>query len=186
MTIWDWIALLTGIAGVLLTIIESIWCWPVAIISVVISGVTFYHQRLFGDFSLQIFYLISGCYGWFYWNKKKSHPFKISKMPIKWVFPLILSIVLQSILYYNLLSYFKSDQILFDAILTSCSFTCTFMMTKKWLENWIFWILIDAAYVLLYLIKELPSYALLYGFFSLMAYYGFYAWKKQLTTLSKK
>ena len=180
MTFWDLIALITGIFGVILTILESIWCWPVALVSVIISGVTFYNQRLFGDFSLQIFYLISGLYGWFYWNKKKLDSFKISKMPEKWFLPIILSFILQSILYYYLLGYFKSDQVLFDAILTSCSFTCTFMMARKWIENWIFWVVIDAAYIFLYLIKDLPSYAMLYGFFSLMAYYGFYSWKKQL------
>lgn len=180
MTVWDWIALITGIAGVLLTIFESIWCWPMALVSVVISGVTFYDQRLFGDFCLQIFYLISGFYGWFYWNKNKGKSFSVTRMPHKRIIPVVLSVIIQSVVYYYLLSYFKSDQILFDAILTSCSFTCTFMMAKKWVENWLFWIVIDAAYVFLYIIKDLPTYALLYGFFSLMAYYGLYSWKKQI------
>jgi nicotinamide mononucleotide transporter len=180
MTFWDWIALITGVLGVLLTIFESIWCWPMALISVIISGYTFFNQRLFGDFGLQIFYLMSGIYGWFYWNKKKHETFTVTKMPIKWFLPIVLSILVQSIIYYYLLCYFKSDQILFDAILTSCSFTCTFMMAKKWLENWILWVVIDTAYIFLYLIKDLPTYALLYGFFSLMALYGFYSWKKQL------
>lgn len=180
MGFWDWIALVTGVLGVLLTIFENILCWPMALFSVVISGVTFYNQRLFGDFSLQLFYFFSGIYGWFYWGKKKNEVFIVSKMSSKWYILITLSIIFQSIIYYYLLGYFKSDQILFDAILTSCSFTCTFMMVKKWIENWVLWIVIDAAYVFLYLIKDLPTYALLYGFFSLMAYYGFYSWKKQL------
>ena len=180
MTTWDWIALLTGIAGVLLTIFESIWCWPVALISVVISGITFYSQNLLGDFSLQIFYFCSGIYGWFYWNRKKGNSFVVSNMPKKSILPIVLSIAIQSVIYYFLLRHFKSDQILFDSILTACSFTCTFMMAKKWIENWLIWIIIDAAYVVLYIIKELPTYAILYGFFSLMALYGFYSWKKQL------
>ena len=80
----------------------------------------------------------------------------------------------------SLVERVPSDQILFDSILTACSFTCTFMMAKKWIENWVVWVIIDAAYVVLYIIKELPTYAILYGFFSLMALYGFYSWKKQL------
>ena len=72
MELWDWIALITGVLGVLLTIFESIWCWPTALVSVVISGATFFNQRLFGDFGLQIFYFISGIYGWIYWGKKKK------------------------------------------------------------------------------------------------------------------
>jgi len=113
MSIWDWIALLTGIAGVLLTIFESIWCWPLALMSVIISGTAFYNQRLFGDFGLQIFYFISGVYGWIYWHKKKVESFLVTKMPIKWIAPIIASIVIQSFIYYYLLSYFKSDQIIF-------------------------------------------------------------------------
>ena len=182
MTFWDWIALTTGVIGVLLTVFESIWCWPFALISVIISGITFYNQRLFGDFSLQIFYVLSSLYGWFYWNKQKSEVFIVTKIPVKYIFTLILSVFIQSVLYYYLLKHFKSDQILFDAILTSCSFTCTFMMTKKWIENWLFWVMIDLAYIFLYLMKDLPTYALLYGFFSLMALYGYYSWKKQLKT----
>ena len=180
MVIWDFIALVTGIGGVILTIRESIWCWPIALISVIISGITFFNERLFGDFCLQVFYLISGLYGWYYWNKNKSEVFVIHKMPGKLILPLIMCTIIQAFIYYFLLKYFKSDQFLFDAILTACSFTGTFMMAKKWLENWLIWIFVDIAYVFLYLIKDLSSYALLYVFFAVMAGYGFNKWKKQL------
>lgn len=182
MAFWDIIALITGVLGVILTIYETIWCWPVALVSVVISTVTFYQQRLYGDMSLNVFYFFSGLYGLFYWNKKKGEVFTVAKMPLKWYLPILISIIVQSIVYYYLLHYFKSDQVLFDSILTACSFSCTFMMTKKWIENWLFWILIDGAYAVLYIIKDMHTYALLYGFFSVMVIYGYYKWKKQLTT----
>jgi nicotinamide mononucleotide transporter len=180
MEFWDWIALVTGILGVLLTIFETIWCWPMALISVIISTVTFYNQRLYGDMSLNVFYFFSGIYGWIYWNQNKHKAFVVTHMNVKWILPITLSIIIQSIAYYYILSYFKSDQVIFDAILTACSFTCTFMMTKKWVENWLLWVIIDGAYVVLYLIKDMPTYALLYAFFTLMAAYGFYKWRKQL------
>ena len=182
MSFWDVIALITGVLGVVLTISETIWCWPIALISVIISITTFYDERLYGDMSLNFFYFFSGIYGWFYWNQKKGKEFSVSKMPTKWYLPLITITIAQSIIYYYLLGYFKADQILFDAILTACSFSCTFMMIKKWIENWLFWIIIDGAYAVLYIIKDMPTYALLYGFFSVMVIYGFYKWKKQLTT----
>ena len=180
MEFWDVIALITGVLGVILTVFESIWCWPMALISVVISTITFYNQRLFGDMSLNVFYFFSGVYGWYYWNARKDQVFRVSPLPWKYLPWIIVSITVQSIAYYYILTYFRSDQILFDSILTACSFTCTFLMTKKWVENWLLWVLIDAAYVFLYIIKEMPTYALLYSFFTLMAAYGFYAWKKQL------
>lgn len=180
MGFWDWIACITGVLGVILTIFESIWCWPLAMISVAISIIAFYTQHLYGDMSLNVFYLFSGLYGWVYWKQNKTKAFTVTRIKVKWITPIVISVVLQSILYYYLLNYFKSDQVIFDAILTACSFTCTFMMTKKWVENWLLWIAIDAAYVVLYVLKEMPTYALLYAFFTLMSAYGFYVWKKQL------
>ena len=80
---------------------------------------------------------------------------------------------------FALLKYFKGDQVIFDAILTACSISATYMMTKKWIENWLCWVLIDFAYIVLYGIKDLWLYAILYFVFTLMAAYGFYTWKKQ-------
>jgi nicotinamide mononucleotide transporter len=177
---WDVIALITGVLGVLLTVFESIWCWPMALISVIISTLAFYDQHLYGDMSLNVFYFFSGIYGWYYWGTHQKQSFNVSALPLKYLPLIIGSIVLQSILYYFILTLFRSDQVLFDSILTACSFTCTYLMTKKWVENWLLWVLIDAAYVFLYIIKEMPTYAILYSFFTLMAAYGFYAWKKQL------
>lgn len=180
MEFWDVIALITGVLGVLLTVFESIWCWPMALISVIISTLTFYNQRLFGDMSLNVFYFFSGIYGWYYWSSHRKQSFKVSPLPVKYLPVIALSIIIQSIAYYYILTFFRSDQVLFDSILTACSFTCTYLMTKKWVENWLLWVMIDGAYVCLYIIKEMPTYAILYFFFTLMAAYGFYSWKKQL------
>ncbi len=182
MTIIDVIALITGIIGVLLTIKQSIWCWPFALISVIIQIIVFYNQRLFGDMSLNVFYFISGIYGWIFWEKKKNEVFVVSKISSKWVMLLTLITIIQSFIYFYMLRYFKSDQIVFDAILTACSITCTYMMIKKWIENWLFWIVIDGAYMILYFKKDMPLYAVLYGFFSVMVIYGYFLWKKQLKT----
>ena len=179
MTILGIISLIFGVAGVLLTIKQSLWCWPAALISVITSGYEFFESRLYGDFALQAFYFISGVYGWVYWNKNKNKEFIVTILPIKFIIPLICVTLLQAILYYFVLRYFNGDQVLFDAILTACSITATYMMTKKWLENWFCWVLIDFAYIILYIIKDLWLYAILYLVFTLMAGYGFYKWKKQ-------
>lgn len=179
MTVLGIISLVFGVLGVLLTIKQSIWCWPAALISVVTSGYEFYESRLFGDFALQIFYFISGVYGWFYWERNKGKAFLVTILPLKFVIPLILVTLLQAVIYYFVLSYFKGDQVIFDAILTACSITATYMMTKKWLENWFCWVLIDFAYIVLYIIKDLWLYAILYFVFTVMAAYGFYKWKKE-------
>jgi nicotinamide mononucleotide transporter len=180
------IALISGILGVLFTIMQRIWCWPMALISVVTSSIEFYNEHLFGDMALQVFYFIAGVYGWWYWNENQGSAnspskkeFNVTTTPLKMWFIMIIATLVQGIIYYFLLKRFKGDQVMFDAILTACSITATYMMTKKWLENWVCWIAIDGAYVVLYLIKQMPLFALLYFVFTAMSVYGFYKWRIQ-------
>ncbi len=173
------IALITGVLGVLFTIKQNIWCWPLALISVVTSSVEFYNERLYGDMALQGFYFLAGVYGWWFWNENRKKEFRVINTPMKmWVVMLVITI-LQFAIYYFLLKKFKGDQVLFDSILTACSITATYMMTKKWVENWAFWVLIDFAYVILYWKKQMPLFAVLYLVFTIMAAYGFYLWRTQ-------
>lgn len=173
------IALITGVLGVLFTILQKIWCWPFALISVVYSSVEFYNERLFGDMALQAFYFVAGVYGWWYWAENQKKEFHVVKTPFTMWFVMLAATIVQFFIYYFLLKKFKGDQMLFDAILTACSITATYMMTKKWLENWAVWVLIDFAYVILYWMKEMPLFAVLNLIFTLMAAYGFYLWTSQ-------
>lgn len=172
------IALISGVLGVWLTIKESIWCWPVSILSVCASTIEFYEARLFGDMGLQVFYLGAAIYGWYFWDKNKSKEFKIVKVPTKLIPVLIIATALLTVLFYFLIGFLKGDKVLFDATLTACSLTATYMMTKKWVENWFAWVLIDGAYVVLYGIKFMWLFAILYLFFTIMAFYGWLKWRK--------
>ncbi|MEI6019982.1 MAG: nicotinamide riboside transporter PnuC [Bacteroidota bacterium] len=180
MSLLELIALISGVLGVWLTIQQSIWCWPIALISVVLSFLAFYQQRLFGDSALQIFYFVAGIYGWYFWKRNSEVLFVVTKLDSKKTPFYILITILQSLIYYFLLRYFKSDQAMFDAILTACSLTATYMMTKKWLENWLIWVFIDSAYVILYIIKDMFLFAVLYAAFAAFAYYGWKKWKQSL------
>lgn len=180
MSVLSLIALLFGTAGVWLTIKKTIWCWPVSLVAVVASMYEFFEASLFGDFALQVFYFGAGIYGWYYWNRNSNPSFQVERVKEKYWVPLVAATFLQAILYYFLLVKFKGDQALFDALLTAGSLTATYMMTKKWLENWAAWALIDFAYVFLYGIKGMWLFALLYLFFAVMAYYGWIKWKAEL------
>jgi nicotinamide mononucleotide transporter len=174
------IALIFGVLGVLLTILQKIWCWPAALISVIASSIEFYDQRLFGDMALQGFYFVSGIYGWYYWDKNKSVDFKIAHTPfISWIW-MFAATLLQTGIYYIILKKFKGDKVIMDSILTAASITGTYMMTKKWIENWIVWVIIDAAYIFLYGIKEMWLFSVLFFVFTIMAGYGYYSWRKKI------
>ena len=174
------IALLFGALGVWLTIKQTILCWPVSLIAVIASLIEFYNQRLFGDMSLQVFYFFAGVYGWIYWNQKSRETFNVIDMPSSQILPLMIVTLLQVFVYYSLLKYYNGDKPLVDAILTACSLTATFMMTKKYVQNWAAWVFIDFAYILLYISKNMWIFAVLYLIFTLLAFYGWRKWKNMV------
>ncbi len=178
MSVLGLVALVFGVLGVIFTIKQHVICWLFACIGALASIIEFYHERLFGDMSLQIFYFFAGIYGWIYWQRRAKTAFIILRLPPQQVPLLLFGTILQSFLYYLILKEFNGDQIVFDAILTACSLTATFMMTKKWLENWAVWIIVDAAYVFLYCLKHMWLFAILYFCFAVIAYWGWLKWKK--------
>ncbi len=182
MTLWSVISLIFGSLGVILTIKQRIWCWPFALIATLSSMVDFFEARLFGDMALQVFYFIAGVYGWIFWKQQQQQVFVVTHTPKKFISVLIIATIAQSVLYFFILNYFRGDVVLADAILTAASVTATYMMMRKWWQNWWCWIVIDLLYVILYLYKQMPLYAVLYLVFTAMSIYGVISWKKVLQT----
>lgn len=178
MSVLGLIAFISGTLGVWLTIKQSIWCWPMAILSTVCSGLDFYLSRLFGDMSLQVFYFFAGLYGWILWEKKRKDDFKALPMPLKYWPAIIGAGVLLFALCYYMLLYFEGARPLLDAALTAASLVTTYMMTRKWSQNWLLWVGIDGTYIILYGLTNLWFYAALYLLFTIMAWYGWRQWKK--------
>ena len=72
----------------------------------------------------------------------------------------------------------------FDAALTSFSLVATLLTTQKILENWIFWVVIDAAYIIIYWNRSLPFTAILFFIYTFIAAYGYFKWRKKLKALA--
>lgn len=179
LTYWpDIIALITGVAGVWLTIKQNILCWPMALISVVVSAVVFYEQRLYGDMLLQAVYFVAGIYGWIYWKQNLKKEFRVSNTRTAAIPGLVVATILQAIIYSLVLKFIGGDRPFFDAFLTAASLTATYMMTKKWVENWAVWVVIDGTYILLYGLKHMWFFGLLYLIFTIIAFYGWLKWRK--------
>lgn len=170
---------LTGSLGVWLTIKENVWCWPISLIAVVVCLVEFYTSKLYGDMGLQVVYFFAGIYGWIYWERNKHAVFLVKHMSLRLIPLLVIITVAQAVLYYYLLIYFNGDRPLVDGTLTACSLTVTYLMTKKWVENWLFWVIIDTAYVLLYAVKGLWFFAALSVIQTVLAFYGWLKWRKE-------
>lgn len=183
-SVWEYTAVAFGVIYVLLATRSIIWCWLAGIISSALYIYINIHHRLYQDAILQTYYVAAGFYGWWLWNRKElkkeadiiSYSFVQN---LKWI---LLGALLFPAFGYgfskigNSLSYF-------DSAVTVFSFIATYMTAKKVLENWLFWIVIDIVASAMYFIKGLHATAALYVFFSLIAIYGYFEWRRQMRVL---
>lgn len=183
---------ITGIVGVYLTIKRSPFCWPVSALNVLLYAFIFYETRLYADMGLQIIFFAFSIYGWYSWTKgainysPDASPLKVQKISKKeLVSGLIIMLPLAFLLGTLLAFQTDADFPYIDSLLASSSIFAQVLQTRKKLENWYFWILIDAVYVCIYASKDLYLSAILYAVFLALAIKGAQEWKKVLTLSTK-
>lgn len=180
-TSWlEWLGFISTIACIYLAAKENIFNWPVSILSIVISAFLFYKSQLFGDFALQFYFLFTAFYGWWFWLQKKKEKEKpVVSIKLKhWIFIVLAILVLTGLLGYFLNRFTPTNVPYEDGFCTAVSFVAQIMLTRKILENWILWIIVDICYVPLLIYKDLNVYALLYAILVIIAFKGYLDWRK--------
>lgn len=181
MNILDWIGATLALLGVYLTIQQNIFCWAVSIVSLIVSSVSFFNTKLYGDSALQLIYIGQSIYGWSLWkNNQALSQSKAFRIPKQKIIPPVGICVFLTIGIFLILTKVNSSFPEADAILTGLSILATYFMLKKWIENWLLWVVIDLAYVILYVQKELFPYAIQYFIFSILAGVGYFQWRRIL------
>lgn len=173
----------TGVLAVWLTTREHILCWPIGIVSVSLFILVFYQARLYGAMGLQVAYVMLALYGWHSWLRGgPGHgALRVSRTPgLAW--PLLASAGLAAAGLLGGWLAFRTDAALpwTDATTTAVSLVAQFMQTRKWIENWLVWVVVDIAYVAMYLSQGLNVTAVLYGVFLGLAVLGWKQWAASL------
>lgn len=171
------------IFGVLYTVLmaqNKISCWIFGIIGSLLSVYLFIeYAKLYAEAVLYIFYVFAGIYGWIMWKKQKEVT-EVYQYKIATHIKIIGVGTILSVLLYVGLSYFfaGAEKPLIDSFTTVFSFIATYLMAKKWIENWYYWLVIDAVSVYLYSTRGLDVYALLMLVYTGLVVYGYWKWKK--------
>ncbi|MEM1137103.1 MAG: nicotinamide riboside transporter PnuC [Bacteroidota bacterium] len=177
------VSALFGIICVYLTARENIWGWPTGILSVALGIYIFLQQRLYGDMGLHVVYVILGFYGWYNWlygGKNKSE-LPISRSSFMNLTMLVVVGIFGTIaLGFFLSNYTDADVPFWDAFTTVFSLIAQYQLTKKYIENWIVWIVVDVICVGLYFYKGIYIYSFLYLVYLFLATMGFLNWRKSL------
>lgn len=170
----------TGVVAVWLTTRQRVLCWPVGIVSVAIFIAVFYRARLYGAMGLQGVYVALAVYGWYAWlhGGAKHGRLSVSRAPVPVLAWLAVAGAIGAAGLGVALARWTDAALPFlDAGTTSFSLAAQWLQTRKWLENWIVWIAVDAVYVGINLSQGLTLTAGLYAVYLGLAVIGFHAWR---------
>lgn len=173
------IASLSGFLCVYLLIRRNMWCWPVGLVQVSLYLIIFVEVKLYSDAILHAIYIALQLYGWHYWQRNRQQTGTIEVLNssaqelVLWVGVALISTVA---LGYIMLRYTDAALPYADAFTTCASLVAQWLLSRRKLINWFFWIAVDVVAINVYLTKNLYPTALLYALFLILATIGLGQW----------
>ena len=179
------IGTLIGLVYLWLEYRASIYLWIASIIMPAVYLFVYYDAGLYADFGINIYYLLAAVYGWWVWKygnkEKQGEELPITRMPRgKWKMAAAMYLVFQLLIAWVLIRYTDSNEPWCDAFTTALSMVAMWMLARKYLEQWLVWIVVDVVSVALYLYKGLFFTAGLYALYAIIAVYGYWNWKNMM------
>lgn len=160
--------------------------WVIGIIMPALDIILYWQHGLYGDAGMACYYTLAALYGLYVWKFRKTKNLKqelpISHMPKRLYLPATVGFfVAWGVVYYILITWTNSNVPVLDSFTNALSFVGLWALARKYLEQWLFWIVVDVVCCLLYIQKGIPFKAGLYGLYVLIAIAGYYKWKKMMS-----
>ncbi|MCM4163883.1 MULTISPECIES: nicotinamide riboside transporter PnuC [unclassified Arenibacter] len=183
--ILEMVGVFFGFLSVWYSMRENILVFPTGIISTGLFVYILFIFGLLGDMLINAYYFLMSVYGWFMWTRKVdgSHFIPITTTTAKeklWTVVLFVATILFVVLVYVIFDTLDNWTAYIDTFTTAVFFVGMWLMAKKKLENWVYWIIGDVISVPLYFYKGLIFTSLQYLLFTIIAIFGYLAWKKSL------
>ena len=178
-------AVLLGLASVWYAKQNKVAVYPTGMISTALFVYLLLKWGLIGDMLINAYYFIISIYGWYFWIQKREgetlHPIsRIKRREVALsVFLFLLSLGFVYTIY-QLFALWNGWTAYVDTFTTAIFFVGMWLMARRKIEHWLFWIVGDIISVPLYFHKGLTLTSLQYIIFTLMAFYGYRSWKKAL------
>ena len=185
-----WLDILTTILGLIYIWLEyraSIALWFVGIIMPALDTWLYWSHGLYGDAGMAVYYTLAAVYGWAVWTwgrKEKQEPgadMPITDMPRRLYIPsLIFFAIAWVAIWFVLDRYTDSSVPVLDSFTNALSFVGLWALARKYIQQWFFWIIVDAICCYLYIIKGIPFKAALYGLYVAIAVAGYMKWRRMM------
>jgi nicotinamide mononucleotide transporter len=176
------------VINVYLTVREKIWSWPIGIVNAALSAVVYYEAGLFSDFGLQFVYIAMSAYGWYHWlyGGAKHSELHVTRTSSSTASILVSATTLGWLVMYNITRHLPGASVpQVDSLLVSLSLVAQWMMTRKLLEAWGLWIIINVGYVVMSEYKGIHLYAVLAVIYGVLAILGHIEWTRSFARTSR-
>jgi len=177
------IAVVLAIGYLLLAIRQNIWCWLCAGVSTAIYIWLFIGARLYMESVLNGFYFIMAIYGWYFWTTgaEQNHERPVVTWPTQTHAAAIVVILAVSLVNGYLLDRYTNAAFPYiDSMTTWSAIWATFLVARKVLENWWYWLGIDMASVFIYWVRDLQLTSLLFVVYVIMIPFGLVSWSRSM------
>jgi len=175
------VAVVLAVLYLLLAIRQNIWCWLCAGISTAIYVYLFLNARLYMESALNVFYFGMAIYGWSVWSRGRTgdHELSVSVWRINTHGYAITAILAASLISGYLLNRYTDAAFPYiDSMTTWAAIWATFLVARKVLENWWYWLVIDIASVFIYWSRDLQLTSLLFVIYVVMIPFGLISWTR--------
>ncbi|HVE60688.1 MAG TPA: nicotinamide riboside transporter PnuC, partial [Chitinophagaceae bacterium] len=184
-TLLEYIAVFTGITSVWFSKKENILVYPVGLVSVIIYIYLSFKYHLIGEASVNLYYTVMSIYGWWLWARKdkEQHPLVHISFSSKreWLIQVFFFLSFYLIIYFSLVylkEVFAEGAIPWgDAFASASAFTGMWLMAKKKVESWGWWIITNIASIPLFFVKGLVFTSVYYLVLLVLAFFGLKEWK---------
>jgi nicotinamide mononucleotide transporter len=186
----DWFAMLAGIIGVYLSVKEKILAWLLFILCYVAYVYISFRESYYAFGGMNIIFIAVAGYGWYKWTRNpdsnEEKETQISHLPAKHYGWVALFIAISTIgIGWLLASTGEARLPYYDAFATSCAFAAQWMLGRKYIENWVFWILSDTIYLIFFFNDRIWPSVVLFIVFIILAIKGWTEWKPKITAAAK-
>jgi len=191
-TIWlELIAVISGIGSVWLSKIEHIWVYPVGLVNTILYIYLSCKESLFGEASVNFYYTVVSVYGWILWARKnelREHVLRISwSSRLEWAQELAFFAFFYAVVFFSL-TYLKKGFAPMaipwaDAFASATAYTGMWLMAKKKVESWYWWIATNLASVPLYFVKHYALTSVYYVILLVLAVSGLKEWTQRAKPL---
>jgi len=174
---------LFSVLYLVLAIRESLWCWPAAFLSSALTLVVVFGARLYSEVALNVYYAAMAVYGWYQWQyggREQGAPeLPIAVWPLKMHALAIGGSVALAVMIGSVMSRYTGAAFPYlDAFVTVSSVVTTYMVARKILENWLYWLVVDSLALYLYWQRELYFFVGLFALYLVLVVLGLIRWHR--------